>query len=156
MEESTTRNREMVILQVKFLDKDGNVISTETREHDIVVNAGLALRAALLGNVSSPTALNAVAVGTGTATPAATDTALGNEVARVASTNSVTTTNVTNDTLEMVATITFSASYAISEVGTFNSTTSKSGTMYSHDLVGPYNVVSGTSLQFTYKFVQTS
>ncbi|MEM3859718.1 MAG: hypothetical protein QW478_10000 [Candidatus Micrarchaeaceae archaeon] len=151
-----TENKERVILEVKMFDKDGNLVADDIQEKDLVVNAGLALRAALLGDVSSPVALNAIAVGTGTTTPAATDTALGNEVARVASTNSVVTTNVTNDTLEMVGSITFSASYAISEVGTFNSTTAKSGTMYSHDLTGPYNVTSGTTLQFTFKFVQTS
>ncbi len=151
-----TENKEYVILEVKMFDKDGNLIKEETKERDLVVNAGLALRAALLGDVSSPSAINAIAVGTGTATPAATDTALGDEVERVASTNSVTTTNVTDDTLEVVGTISFTASYAISEVGTFNSTTASSGTMYSRDTTGPYNVVSGTSLQFTIKFVQVS
>ena len=156
MEDNVNINKEHVILKVKFIDKDGNVISEETKEHDLVVNAGLALRAALLGNVSTPTALNAIAVGTGTTAPSATQTALVTEVARVASTNSVVTTNVTNDTLQMVGTISFTASYTIAEVGTFNSTTANSGTMYSRDTVGPYNVVSGTSLQFTFQFVQTS
>ena len=151
-----TENKEYVILEVKMFDKDGNLIKEETKERDLVVNAGLALRAALLGDVSSPSAINAIAVGTGTATQATTDTALGDEVERVASTNSVTTTNVTDDTLEVVGTISFTASYAISEVGTFNSTTANSGTMYSRDTTGPYNVVSGTSLQFTIKFVQVS
>jgi hypothetical protein len=156
MKENKNIDKEHVILKVKFLDKDGNVISEETDEQDLVVNSGLALRAALLGNVSTPVALNAIAVGTGTTAPAATQTALVTEVARAASTNSVVTTNVTNDTLELVATISFTASYAISEVGTFNSTTASSGTMYSRDTIGPYNVTSGTSLQFTFQFVQTS
>lgn len=156
MTTTENKNKEYVILEVKMFDKDGNLISQETHDNDLVVNAGLALRAALLGDVSTPAAINAIAVGTGTATPAATDTALGNEVMRVASTNSVTTTTVTDDTLEVVATFSFTSSYSISEVGTFNSTTASSGTMYSRDTTGPYSVVSGTSLQFTIKFVQVS
>ncbi len=151
-----TQNKERVILEVKMFDSSGNLVKSETRDEDLVVNTGLALRAALLGDVSTPVALTAIAVGTGTTTPAATDTALVTEVMRVASTNSVITTNVTNDTLEMVATFSFTASYSISEVGTFNSTTASSGTMYSRDTTGPYSVTSGTSLQFTFKFVQTS
>jgi hypothetical protein len=149
-------NKERVILTIKMFDKDGNLVEEEERQKDLVVNSGLALRAALLGDVSSPTALNAIAVGTGTTAASATQTALVTEVARVASTNTVITTNVSDDTLQMVGTISFTASYAISEVGTFNSTTASSGTMYSRDTVGPYNVTSGTSLQFTFQFVQVS
>ena len=145
-----------VILTVKVIDSDGNLINEDVKDYDLVVNTGLALRAALLGDVSSPTALNAIAVGTGTTAAAATDTALETEVARVASTNSVTTTNVTNDTLVMTGTVSFTSSYTIAEVGTFNSTTASSGTMYSRDTIGPYSVTSGTSLQFTYNFVQVS
>ena len=152
----SNENSEKVILTVKMFDKDGNLISEDCKEKDLVVNSGLALRAELLGDVSSPTALNAIAVGTGTTAASATQTALVTEVARVASTNTVITTNVTDDTLQMVGTISFTASYSIAEVGTFNSTTASSGTMYSRDTVGPYNVTSGTSLQFTFQFVQTS
>ncbi|MGC8580663.1 MAG: hypothetical protein ACP5MB_11520, partial [bacterium] len=114
MSEIKDVDKEHVILTVKMFDKDGNLIKEETKERDLVVNSGLALRAALLGNVSTPAALNAIAVGTGTTAPAATQTALVSEVARVASTNSLVTTNVTNDTLQVVGTITFTSSYSIS------------------------------------------
>ncbi len=154
--EIENENKEHVIIKVKMFDKDGNLIMEDEKEKDLVVNSGLALRAALLGDVSTPVALNAIAVGTGTTAPAATQTSLVSEVARVASTNSLITTNVTNDTLQMVGTISFTSSYSIAEVGTFNTTTANSGTMYSRDTVGPYNVSSGTSLQFTFQFVQTS
>ena len=155
------KNKEFVSFRIEHRDKDGNlieVISSDPKINDLVVNTGLALRAALLGGVSSPVALNAIAVGTGTTTPAATDTALQTEVARVASTNSVVTTTNTNDTLEMSATITFTSSYTITEVGTFNSTTASSGTMYSHDLLpgSGSSVVSGSSLSFVFKFQQVS
>lgn len=154
-------NREFVSFKVVHLDSNGNIkqeLQTDPMLNDLVVNTGLALRAALLGNVSTPTALNAIAVGTGTTTPAATQTALVTEVARVASTNTQITTSVTNDTLQMTGTISFTASYTITEVGTFNSTTASSGTMYSRDLLpgSGISVVSGDSLGFTFQFQQTS
>lgn len=153
---TTTKNNECVTLQIKMIGPDGNTISENTYENDLVVATGLALRAGLLGGVSSPTALNAIAVGTGTTTPSSSQTSLVTEVVRIASTNTLVTTTTTNDTLQVTGTITFTASYAISEIGTFNSTTASSGTMYSRDVIGPYNVVSGTILQFTIKFVQSS
>ncbi len=153
---NTSENKEQVILTIKFLDKENNVIDSQIKEFDLVVNTGLSLRASLLGNISTPIALDAIAVGTGTTAPAVTDSALVTEVERVTSTNSIVTTNVTDDTCEIVGTIAFTASYAISEVATFNSATASAGIMYSRDTIGPYNVVSGTSLQFTFKFVQTS
>ena len=153
---TTTKNNECVTLQVKMIDVNGNIISENTYENDLVVATGLALRAGLLGDVSSPIALNAIAVGTGTTTPSSSQTSLVTEVVRIASTNTLVTTTTTNDTLQLTGTITFTTSYAISEIGTFNSTTASSGTMYSRDVIGPYNVVSGTILQFTINFVQSS
>lgn len=69
--------------------------------------------------------------------------------ARTTGTMSQVTTTVTNDTLQVVGTITASATRAITEVGVFDASTS--GNM---DLYGDFSVVnlaSGDAISFTVK-----
>ena len=136
------------VLNIKLFDADGNVIQ-ESEEHNLIVNSGIALMAGLLDG-SQTAYINAIAIGTGTTAPATSQTALVTEVMRVGSTNSLTTTSVTNDTAQFVSTFSFSSSYAITEAGLFNSTTASSGTMLSRVEFSAYNVVSGNSMQITY------
>lgn len=66
-----------------------------------------------------------VACGTGTTAVALTDTALGGEVeTRATGTSSRTTTTSTNDTYQVVGTVTATASRTIGEVGLFDASTS--------------------------------
>ncbi len=128
--------------------RNGEVV--ERKEFDnLIVNVGKAEVAGLIGGVSGSTAFGYIAVGTGTTAESATDTALVNEVDRQASTNSLVTTSVTNDTLQMQATFNFTASYNITEYGIFNAATG--GDMLSRKTDTGTAVNNGDSLQVTWK-----
>ena len=82
----------------------------------MITNVGMAEVAALIGldTQSSATAFDYIAIGTGTTAPSATDTALVSEQQRAAATGSLTTTTVSNDTLQLVKdAFSFSGDYAI-------------------------------------------
>jgi len=111
---------------------------------NLVVDAGKAAVASRINGAGGEALFNYVAVGTGTTTPAATDTALQTEVARQAATVSRVTTSVTNDTAKMETTFNFTASYAITEAGTFNASTG--GTMLNRHTFSAINVNSGDAL----------
>jgi hypothetical protein len=117
---------------------------------NLIVNSGKAQVSGLIGGVVTGV-FNYIAVGTGTTSPSPTDTALQNEVMRASSTNSQTTTNVTNDTLQLQATFNFTSSYAITEAGIFNA--SSGGTMLARQTFGAINVASGDSIAITWKVV---
>jgi hypothetical protein len=106
-------------LELKLIDPQGNVLVR--KEENLVVNNGLAYIASRIKD-SSTTAMSHMAVGQGTATAAKTDAILGTELARVAlDSTSITTTNVTNDTVQYVATFApGSGSGALTEAGLFN------------------------------------
>lgn len=88
-----------------------------------VVNGGRAIITNRI--VGSGTEPKFVAVGTGTTAVALTDTALGGEVeTRATGTSSRTTTTSTNDTYQVVGTVTATASRTIGEVGLFDASTS--------------------------------
>jgi len=115
---------------------------------NLVVNVGKAQVSGLIGGVVSG-AFGYIAIGTGTTSPSSSDTALQNEVMRVASTNTQVTTNVTNDTLQMQASFSFTSSYAITEAGIFNA--SSGGVMLARQTFGAINVASGDSIVVTWK-----
>ena len=152
--------REKVGLRGEFLIRqirDGEVIA-QRRFANLIVNAGKAEVAALLGAVTGGVAFGYLAVGTGTVAPAATDTALGAEIttgglARAASANTQVTTTVTNDTLQMVKEWTASASHAVTEAGAFND--ASAGDMLCRQTFAAVNLVSADKLEVTYK-VQAS
>ena len=126
---------------------EGKVVSEKTI-HNIICNVGLAKVAGLVAGTATG-GFGYVAVGTGTTAAAATDTALGIEVMRVASTNSLITTSVTNDTSQMVATFNFTASYAITESGVFDA--SSGGNLLAHQVFSAINVVSGDAIIITWQ-----
>jgi len=136
------------ILKIEHF-RNGKKIDERVYEN-LIVNVGKAQVAGLIGGVVTGT-FGYIAVGTGTTSPSASDTALQSEVARVASTNTQVTTNVTNDTLQMQATFTFTASYAITEAGIFNASTG--GVMLARQTFGAINVVSEDIIVITWKVI---
>ena len=91
--------------------------------------------------------------GTGATAAAATQTALvtPRSEARVAGTSSIVTTDQTNDTYQVVATITCaSTAAAITEYGQFDASTS--GNMLIRSSFDAINLQVGDSIQFTSKY----
>lgn len=83
-------------------------------------------------------------------TAAAADTALSTEVeTRTSGTSSQVTTTVTNDTYQLVGTITATAARAVDEVGTFDA--SSAGNMDISATHAVNNLSSGDSLTYTFK-----
>ena len=120
---------------------------------NLITNAGLAGVASRLNGSGAEAAFTYVAIGTGTTAAAVTDTTLETEIStdggsRAAATCTRTTTDVTNDTAQMVATYTFSGSFAVTESGIFND--ASSGTMLARRVFSAYNVTSGDQLTITW------
>lgn len=95
-----------------------------------------------------------VGVGTGATGAARTavvaDTALSTAVeSRVAGTSTQQTTSVTNDTYQVVGTVTATASRAVDEAGLFDA--SSAGNMYLSATFPVVNLSSGDSIQATLK-----
>lgn len=86
--------------------------------------------------------------GTGTATASKSDTALGTEVGSRSATTVSVTGSGSSAKYQAVATITYGASYAITEAGLF--TASTGGTLLIRADFPAINVVSGDSIQFTF------
>lgn len=136
--------------------RNGEVI--DTREFkNLIVSAGKAGVASRINGSGAEAAFTYIGVGTGTTGAAAGDTALEAEKATngtpttthaSASVSRVTTT-VTNDTAQDVVTFAFTASVAVTESGVFNAATA--GTMLARQTFAVINVVSGDSLQITWK-----
>jgi hypothetical protein len=121
--------------------------------HNLVTNAGKAFFVGRAGNVGSYSPATYLAIGTGTTAAAAADTALETEIttnggARAAATVTQTTTTVSNDTLQLQHTWTFTGSEAVTEEGIF--TESTAGTLVAHQVFAAVNVASGDSLQITH------
>jgi len=126
-----------------------------------IANAGRAVVSARLYGTASA-AYGAIGLGTGTTAFAATDTTLETEkktdgtaasgvhaIASGSVTASSVTTTITNDTAQFVGTATFTASLAVTESGLFNADTN--GTLLARQTFSAVNVVSGDSIQFTWK-----
>lgn len=128
-------------------DAQGNVKKQE--DHNLVVNGGLAFIASRLYN--TPAVMSHIAVGTNTTAAAGTDTALGSESARVGlDSATVATTNVTNDTVQYVATFgPGTGTAALTEAGIFNA--SSGGTMLARTVFPVINKGAGDTLTITWK-----
>jgi len=115
----------------------------------LLVNTGKAIVTNYL-NGGAATQPKYVAWGTGAGTTAATDTTLFTETGtRVSGTTTQQTTSTTNDTFQVVGTLTAGGSLTITNAGTFDA--SSSGNLFvKGDFTGvPLN--SGDSIQFTVK-----
>ena len=106
---------------------------------------------------SSPLKMAYIAVGTDDTAFAAADTTLGTEItdsglARVAVTGTRETTNVTDDTTQLVTTFTVTGTKTIKEVGILNA--SSTGDLGGRTvLTTPKDVVDGSSYTVTYKTI---
>lgn len=117
----------------------------------VFANAGKAiLTNRLKGAGTEP--LN-VAMGTGAGTSAITDTTLFTEWvgSRTAGTSTQQTTTVTNDTYQVVGTITATAALAITNAGLFDTVTSSAGNLFVKGDFATINLANGDSIQFTIK-----
>lgn len=113
----------------------------------VLTDAG---RAVLTNRIKgSGTEPNYVAWGTGAGTAAVGDTTLNTESAesRTAGTNTRQTTSVTNDTYQVVGTITATATRAITNAGLFDASTA--GNLFIHGDHATVNLSTGDSIQYT-------
>lgn len=127
--------------------------------HNLVVDAGKAGVASRINGAGGEALFDKIGQGVGTTAAVAGDTALQTEKdasnttttthAISAATASRVTTTVTNDTAQLVGTVSELATMAITESGVFNAATA--GTMLCRQTFSAINVVSGDSIQFTWK-----
>ncbi len=119
-----------------------------------ITNAGAAGVASRINGSGAEAAFTFIAVGTGTNAFAATDTTLQTESAasglsRAAASASRVTTDVTNDTAQLVLTYTVTGTVAVTESGLLNA--SSAGVLLARQTFSAVNVVNGDSLQVTWK-----
>ena len=144
------------VYTIEVRDKDGKLKDKEVVEN-LIVNAGLAEIAGLVGNTGSPTAFTYLAVGSASTAAAATDTILETELTdggleRAAATVTRATTTTTNDTLQLVKTFSVTGTKTVREVGVFND--ASVGTMLSRSvLTSDKNLESGDTFTLTYQLI---
>lgn len=115
----------------------------------MVVNAGLAIISNLVSGLGG-TVPKYCAHGTGSTAPVVGNTALGAEVdSRATGTVTRITTTATNDTMQVVGTISSGGSNAITESGLFDA--SSTGNMLARGTYAALNEVNGDSQQDTWK-----
>lgn len=118
---------------------------------NVLANAGKAIITnRIKGSGTEPTF---AAWGTGAGTAAATDTTLFTEgpEARVSGTSTQQTTTTTNDSYQVISTITASAARAVTNAGLFDASTS--GNLFVKGDFTVINLSTGDSIQFTIKVV---
>lgn len=134
--------------------------SDTKHNRNLVPTAGKAGVASRINGAGAEALFDKIGWGTGVVAPGAGDTTLGTEVTASgsaasgvhvvsAATASRVTTTVTNDTAQLVGTVTATGTIAITESGVFNAATN--GTLLARQTFTVINVVSGDSIQFTWK-----
>jgi len=123
-----------------------------------VVNTGLAELAKLSIDTGTPTAFSYIATGTDNTAVTASDTSLGAEIidsglSRAQGTKSTVTTNVTDDTAQLVKSFNVTGTKAIKELGVFNA--ASTGTMLSRAVITTKNVENGDTIQFTFQLINS-
>lgn len=137
-------------LQIPFLT---GFWTFEPIKRNTITTVGKQVVAKRIGGVTQD-AVTAVAIGTGTPTT----TALGGEIStnggdRAAATVTNQTTSTTGDTCQWVISFTFTGSFAVTEEGLFDTTTSSSGNMLASQSFSAINVVNTDVLQITHKVI---
>lgn len=122
---------------------------------NLVTNVGKASFAKRFGGIGGTAAFTYIAIGVGTTAANVADTALVSEITtnggqRVSVTPTSTTTTVTNDTIVLANTFTFTGSFALAEVGILNA--ASSGDLASRYVYSVINVTSGMQVAYTYSF----
>lgn len=120
---------------------------------NLVVDGGLAFIASRMKDATA-TVMAGMAVGTSNAAVGDTQTALTGELARVAlDSTTIVTTNVSNDSVQYVATFAAgTGTGTIEEAGLFDNASS-GGTMLCRTLTGTISKGSGDSLVITWKVI---
>lgn len=132
--------------------------SQKMRVSNLVVTSGSSTVPALLfGTGTVYGVYKYIGVGLGTAAAAAADTALVSEItdsglARGTATVTPQTTDVTNDTGQLVLSFSVTGTKAVTESGVFNNIVVAQGTMLARQVFSAINVVNGDTLQLTWKF----
>lgn len=128
----------------------------EREVKNLITNTGIAGIAGLIIQSGSTAPFSYIAIGTSTATASSTQTTLTSEIStgggeRGAGTLSRVTTDITNDTAQILKTFTFTTtgSFAITEAGVFNA--SASGTMLCRQVFTAITVTTNDTLDVTYK-----
>lgn len=118
---------------------------------DVITNGGRAQAAGYLSNTVTQLATYFGNVGTGAGTAAVTDTTLFTETgsARISITPTRITTAVTNDTAQYVFTYTATGSITVTNAGYF--TASTAGTLMQKSDHAPIPLLSGDSIQYTFR-----
>jgi hypothetical protein len=142
------------IIEIR-LERNGKTIVEKTI-HNLITSAGKAAVAGLVGNVGGISSFTYLALGTGTTPAAIGDTALESEVIdsgleRVSATTTRQTTNVANDTLQLVYAWTASGSKNVSEIGAFNA--SSAGIMLGRQVFTAIPFQTSDVFTATYKFI---
>jgi len=100
--------------------------------------------------IGSGTEPKYIAIGTGSTGVALTDTALGTEVeSRATGTSSRTTTSSTNDTYQVVGTITATGARTVAEVGLFDQSAAGGNLFVRGVLASTVSLASGDSITVT-------
>ena len=142
-------------IKIDHFDGVGKLIeSVETP--NVVTNVGFTEVAGLFcSDVSaSYTAFDYIGVGTGVSAATYTNTTLGTEItnsglARAASTGTLVTENVANDSAQFVHQFSVTNTQAVTESAIFNA--SSVGKMLCRQTFSAINVISGDTLQITWK-----
>ena len=141
--------------KIDHFDRYGNLIECIETPNVITVD-GMNEVAELIGTdtTSTATAFDYIAVGTGTTAAAKTQTALVTEITekgltRAAGTGTVVTTTDTGDTFQLVNSFSPTSSYAVTESGVLNA--SSSGEMLCRQTFSAINVTNGDTLTITWK-----
>lgn len=144
-------------LSAKVMKADGSVVDLGAVGMRVVTNTGVAMLVDYW-DAGTPafTNMNYHDSGTGTVAEAAADTGLGTAAGpttRATGTKSQPSANV----LRSVATISYTATLAITEHGLFDSATrGAENAMWDRTVFAAINVVSGDSIQFTYDCTLTA
>ncbi len=134
--------------------------SSKKHNRNLVTSAGKAAVASRLNGSGAEALFDKIGWGTGVTAAAIGDTILQAEVTTSggaasgvhvvsAATVSRVTTTVTNDTAQFVGTVTAAGTIAVTESGVFNLATN--GVLLARQTFTAINVVSGDSIQFTWK-----
>lgn len=123
--------------------RDGKEIDSRTIKN-LIVTAGKAESAQLIGAGLGGTAFGWLAYGVGVGAAAAGNTALGTESDRDSATVTSATTAVTNDSAKFAKTFSIGSTLAVTEAGIFNA--ASAGDLLARQVFSALNLVSGDSL----------
>lgn len=132
-------------------DSEGNIKGVRSKKN-LVVKAGYAAIAALIGYNLGGSTFRYIGLGTDDTAADAADTDLGTQSGdKQTATVTTATVTETDDAAQFVATQAFTGTVAVTEAGLFNNSTAATGDMLARQVFSALNVVSGDSIETTWK-----